>query len=195
MLDMPCPPATHKALMLPPGFTARETKAPWQAAIAAAEASEPPGTLFYAPVGHLLEAALLLEPDRPVDDETILRIGTLAVTNALLAIVPPEMTVAPVASGVTVNDGEVAVVAIARGPALADGVPAWLVVGLTLRLALQLEAPGETPWLTDLAEEGIEVEGAELLEGICKHLLSLIDLWSAEDAPGIARAWREMQPA
>ncbi len=193
---MPCRPDTHKALMLPPGFTAREADAPWQTAKVAAEAGEAPGTLFYGPIGRLLEAALLLEPDRPVDDETILRIATLAVANALVAIVPPEMTVTPGDTGVVaVNGGEVAVVTTARGLAMADGVPTWLVVGLTLRMALQLEAPGETPWLTDLAEEGIDVAGADLLEAICKHLLSLIDLWSAEDAPGITRAWQEWQSA
>ncbi len=189
---MPRRPATHKALMLPPGFNARKAASPWGTATAAAEAGQAPGTLFYAPFGCLLEAALTLEPDRPVDDETMLRIATVAVTNALLAIVPPETTVVPVAASVVaLNRGEVATSTIARGPALGDGVPSWLVLGLTVRMALQLEAPGETPWLTDLAEEGIDVPGSDLLEAICRHLLSLLDLWRAEDVPGIARAWRD----
>ena len=196
---MPRCPVTHKVLRLPPGFNAREAHEPWRAAIAAAGAGQAPCTLFHAPIGRLLEAALILEPERPVDDETILRIGALAVANALIATVHPETAVTPLAGGVVaLNYGEVATVKVARGPALADDIPSWLVLGLTIRMTLQLEAPGETHWITDLAEEGIDVEGADLLEAICKHLLSLIDLWSAEDAVGVARAWRDAgaaQPA
>ena len=192
-------PTTHKALGLPPGFSAREDDAPWSAAIAAAEAGQAPGTLVHAPIAHTLEAAVILAPDRPVEDDIVLRLATLAVRNALLAVVPPETAVTALATGtVTLNCGEVASSRVARGPALPDGVPSWIVLGLTVRMALKLEAPGETPWMTDLAEEGIDVSGPELLGAICRHLLSLIDLWSAKDAPGITSAWRDalaMQPA
>ena len=190
---------SHKALALPPGFAARAADVPWPTAIAEAEAGEAPGTLVHAPVGELLDAALILAPDRPVADELALRLATLAIRDALITIVPPETSVTVAAAGsVAIDRGEVATARLARGPALEDGVPSWLVLGFTVRLALRLEAPGLTPWLTDLAEEGVEVSGDALLELICRHLLAQIDAWHEEGEPGIARAWRNagaLQPA
>ena len=187
---MPRDPDPHKVPLLPPGFSARRDAAPWTTALAAAEAGAAPGTLVHAMTGGLLEAALILTPDRPVDDGTVLRMAALAMIDTLVAIVAPETMVAAVSDGVVaVNRGEVATARIARGPALPDGGVAWLVLGLTIRVAVRLEAPGLTPWLTDLAEEGIDVDEAGLLESLCRHLLSQIDLWQAEGAAGIARAW------
>lgn len=190
---------SHKALSLPPMFTAQHATDPWQTALTGVEASPSPGLLIYAPISGLLDAALILTPDRPVEDEAVLRLATLAMMDSLVALVPPKATVAIVAAGViALNQGEVATTRLARGPALADGVPAWFVLGFTVRLDLRLSAPGLTPWLSDLAEEGIEVSGTALLESMCRHLLAMIDLWQHEGEAGIDRAWRAahaMQPA
>lgn len=188
---MLCRSASHKALSLPPLFTARQAAQPWQAALADVAACPSPGLLIYAPISGLLEAAVVLTPDRPVDDETVLRLATLAVMDSVAALVPPKAMLAIVSTGViTLNQGEVAATRLARGPALADGVPAWFVLGFTVRLDLRLSAPGLTPWLSDLVEEGVEVSGPELLESMCRHLLAAIDLWQHEGEAGIDRAWR-----
>jgi hypothetical protein len=188
---MPSRPECHKALSLPSVFAARQADMPWPVALAEAEAGAPPGTLIHAPVTGVLEAALILAPDRPVSDETVLRLATLAVMRTLLTAVPPDARVAILAAGrIALNDGEVAAIALERGPQSDDGIADWLVLGFTLRLDLRLEAPGLTPWLTDLAEEGVEVSGVALLESLCRHLLSLIDLWHIDGEPGIARAWQ-----
>ena len=188
----------HKGLELPPGFMALPAEAAWTTALSEAAAGASPGTLVYALAGGVLEAAFILAPDRPVDDAIVLRLGTLAARDALVAAVNPETVVAIVADGlVSVNDGEVATTTLARGPALPDGAPAWLVLGCTIRVALQLESPGLTPWLTDLAEEGIEISAMDLLGSVCRHLLAAIDLWYDEGDPGIERVWRTaiMEPA
>lgn len=188
---MPPRSDSHKALSLPPLFTARQTTDPWEAALFDVEANPSPGLLIYAPFSGLLEAALILTPDRPVEDETVFRLATLAVMDSLVALVPPKATVSIVSAGIiAVNQGEVATTRLARGPALSDGVPAWFVLGFAVRLDLRLSAPGLTPWLSDLAEEGIDVSGATLLESMCRHLLAAIDLWEHEGAAGIDRAWR-----
>lgn len=190
MVDMPLRPDTDKTVLLPPGFVARQAEAPWRMALAQALEDPLPGSLFYSIESGLLEAALILTPDRPVDNETGLRLATLAVRETIVAIVPPETTVAaPLADAVAVNHGRVATTAIACGPALADAIPAWLVLGFTLRLDMKLEAPGATPWLSDLAEEGIDVSGPTLLESLCRHLLSGIDIWLSDGTVGVSRAW------
>ena len=187
---MPRHPDRHKVL-LPPGFAAQQAAAPWTAALAAAAAGAAPGTVAHAMTGGVLEAALILTPDRPVDDRTVLRLATLAVMDALVALVPPKTMVASTAEGVVaVNRGEIATARTVRGQPLADGSVSWIVLGLTVRVAVQLAAPGLTPWLTDLAEEGIAVGEAELLGTLCRHLLSKIDLWQAEGAAGINLAWQ-----
>lgn len=175
------------ALSLPPAFVARKAVGPLRAALTAAQAGVPAGTLFHAPIDGLLEAALILTPDRPVDDETVLRLATLAAMQTLIAIVPPKTPVEATAPGMlTVDGGQVATITLARGPAQ-DG---WMVLGVTVRVDLRLAAPGLVPHLTDLAELGVEASGASVLEAFCRHLLAMIDLWQAEDAPGIAAAWR-----
>jgi biotin-(acetyl-CoA carboxylase) ligase len=93
-----------------------------------------------------------------------------------------------------VNQGEVATLRLARGTTAANAIPAWIVIGITVRVALNLPAPGLTPWQTDLAEEGAAISAAALLEGICRHLLAAIDLWNEHGAPGITRAWRAILP-
>lgn len=192
-------PASHKALSLPPMFTARQAAQPWQAALSDVEAGPSPGLLLHAPISGLLEAALVLTPDRPVEDETVLRLATLAVRDSVAALVPPKAMLDIVSTGlIALNQGEVAATRLARGPASADGVPAWFVLGFTVRLDLRLSAPGLTPWLSDLAEEGVEVSGPALLESMCRHLLAAIDLWQHEGEAGVDRAWRAahaVQPA
>lgn len=198
MPDMPPWSDCSKALSLPPAFVAQPAAAPWQEALAQAAAGRPPGTVFYAPLNGFLDAAIILTPDQPVEDATVLRIGTLAVLDTLVALAPAKTTIAVPATGkIAINDGEVATLAVHRGPPLPDGIPSWLVLGCTVRLDLRLQAPGRTPWLTDLAEEGVEASGPAVLECICRHLLAAIDLWQTEGAPGLARAWRAqaLQPA
>jgi hypothetical protein len=188
---MPVRHAGHKLLQLPPGFTALEAARPWEAALVLAKSDGPPGTLLHAPFGGLLEAALVLCPDQPVGDETVMRLATLAVHEALVALVPPESTVAVLCPGVlAVNRGELTTMAVARGPELADGAPAWMVLGLTLRVALHLDAPGQTAWLTDLAEEGVDIAAPALLESVCRHLLAWFNTWQDEGDAAIAQAWR-----
>jgi stage V sporulation protein SpoVS len=188
---MPSEPGVHKPLVLPPGFNALPSPQPWQAALAAAAADAAPGTLLHAPLGGLLDAALILAPDRPLGDGTMLQLASMAVRDAVAAVIPPENTVTIAAPGVlAVNRGDVATIAVASGPVLPDGAPAWLVLGFTVRVALRLEAPGVTPWQTDLAEEGAETSAAALLEAICRHLLAGFDLLQDVGEAAVARAWQ-----
>jgi hypothetical protein len=194
---MPVRPGDHKELVLPPGFCAVEIAQPWHAALHAA-ADTAPGTVMHAPLDGMLDAAIILTPDRPVQDQTVMQLGTLAVLDAIIAALPPKTTVAAGRAGtIAVNGGDVASIRMARGLPHPDGVPSWLVLGLTIRVALRLDAPGLTPWQTDLAEEGADITSAALLPDICRHLLGAIDLWLDAGAAGIERAWHAaaLQPA
>jgi biotin-(acetyl-CoA carboxylase) ligase len=180
----------HKLLGLPPGFRAVAAARPWDEAVRAA-ADLAPGTLLHGPLDGLLDAALLLAPDRPIDELTVLRFTTLAVREVIAAAMPPNSTVTIADEGtVAVNLGQVADIRVASGPRLVDAIPAWLILGLTIRVALRLPAPGLNPGVTDLAEEGADVSAGALLEQVCRHLLAAIDLWQDRGAAGIERAWR-----
>jgi biotin-(acetyl-CoA carboxylase) ligase len=65
----------------------------------------------------------------------------------------------------------------------ADGLPPWMVVGLSLDIRRKPGAaePGEEPDVTDLHEEGCgELTRTELLESYSRHLLTWIHTWQTE---------------
>lgn len=172
---------------MPPGFHARAAERPWETGLGG---HLDPGTVLHAPLGGLLDTAFVLAPAKPIDDQTMRFIATLALRSALLPPLPPGSAVSIRSDHkVAVNGGEVATARVARGPALRDGTPSWLVLGLTVRVALRLEAPGLTPGLTDLAEEGSAITSADLLEALCRHLLAAFDLWHESGAAGVAMVW------
>lgn len=175
------------APVLPPGFRARPGGAdPWGAALAAASSGGEAGTVFWSGADGHCRAALVFEPDRPLGPTVVGDLGLLALFDALAALAPPQrpITVAP-PDRLLLNGGEVATVRSAQGPGL---LPDWAVLGLDVAIAASQAEPGMTPDRTCLQEEGFgPLTPEEVLEQVCRYLLSWVDAWQDEGTAGLAR--------
>ena len=146
-----------------------------------------PGTVFHAPLERRCIAAVILAPARAVSDQTVLQIGGLALQEALLTVVPPQIAVTPETAAITVNGAEAATLQIARAP---GSPPAWMVLGFDIAVSLGKLDPGLSPSHTDLAEEGAETNASELLELCCRHLVAWLNRWDEDGDAAIATAWQ-----
>ena len=160
---------------------------PWRAAIGAATAGADPGTVLHGPLDRRCDAAVILAPARAVTDQTVLQVAGLALREALLAVLPPQIPVDLGPGTIAVNGAEAATLRLWRGPgALPD-----LVLGFDIAVALGRADPGLDPSRTDLREEGVEVSGAELLGVVYRHLLAWLNVWDEDGDAAIAAAWAE----
>ena len=190
-------PGTMHRLTLPPVFRAVAVdRNAFAAARAMAVAGGDAGTLVVAADDPaLLDVAAVLEPDRPAADcFAALPIAMLAMADALSALGPPMKVVGFSWPDRLVLDGAaVGAARLALPPPSGEPVPAWLVVGLALRLRLDSDAaePGRTPDRTALMEEGFgEVTAAEIVETFARHFLHWVNRWQAE---GLAPATRHFR--
>lgn len=164
------------------------------------------GTLCWVGSAQRAEAAVVLEPDRPLGPARIaLLAGCNALADAVCALSPPELPVRWRWPGtLTVNDGVVGTMRMALPPDAAEGeIPAWLVLGFEIRLRWPASVvPGERPGETAFAEEGFdELDPAVVTELFARHLMANLDEWESrglrrvsdkylarlEDEPGARR--------
>jgi len=142
------------------------------------------GLLCWVGAHARAEAALVLEPDRPLGPA---RLAVLAAANALAdalaPMAPPELPVRwhwPLT--LSVNGGVVGGLRwrVPAGTA-EDAVPDWLAVGFELRLRWpEGTVTGENPGATALEEEGFEeATAAGLTEAWARHLMANLDEWGA----------------
>ena len=194
-------PATMHQLTLPPVFRAVTVdEDAFASARALAVAGGEAGTLVVTadaadPAPRGLDLAVVLEPDRPAADcLAALPIAMLAMADALSALGPPLKTVGFVWPDRLVLDGaEVGAAQLALPLSSGEPVPAWLVVGLALRMRLDSEAaePGRTPDRTALHEEGFgEVTAADIVEAFARHLLHWVSRWQEEGLAPATRHYR-----
>jgi biotin-(acetyl-CoA carboxylase) ligase len=177
---------TAAAFDLPPLFTvvSASRDAFWAARQLAAGGGEA-GTLVVAEDREMLELAVVLEPDRRAADcFAALPVAMLALADALAAVGPPLKPVGFIWPHRLVLDGaEVGRARLALPKPAADPLPAWLVVGLELRLRFGAGAdePGRAPERTALAEEGFgEVTPSAIVEAFARHLLHWVHRWQEE---------------
>ena len=177
---------TAAAFDLPPLFTAASVaRDAFGAARGLASGGGEAGTLVVAEDREMLDLAVVLEPDRPAADcFAALPIAMLALADALAAVGPPLKPVGFIWPHRLVLDGaEVGRARLALPKPSDEPVPAWLVVGLELRLRFTAgaEEPGRTPERTALAEEGFgEVTPAAIVEAFARHLLHWVHRWQEE---------------
>ena len=146
------------------------------------------GTLAWVSAYARAEAAVVLEPERPLGAA---RLALLAAGNALVdalgVLGPPEVPLAWRWPGtLLVNGGACGRLRLAAPPGVAAAaVPDWLVVGFEVVLALPPgPEPGRDPGRTGLEEEGFAgIAAAALTEAWARHLMSGLDRWEAE-GPG-----------
>jgi hypothetical protein len=179
-------PTMSTSFDLPPLFEAvMVTGDAFSAARALAVGGGEAGTLVVSAGNTDLDLAVVLEPDRPAADcFAALPIAMLAMADALAALGPPLKPVGFIWPHLLVLDGaKVGRARLALPKPSADPVPAWLVVGLELRLRFGpgSNEPGRTPERTALYEEGFgEATATAIVEAFARHLLHWVNRWQEE---------------
>jgi BirA family biotin operon repressor/biotin-[acetyl-CoA-carboxylase] ligase len=188
-------------LALPPGFGALPCgNDPWAAAMRGAAAGDDPGSIRWDHADGVLRLAIVLAPDRPMQDAgPVAGLGALALFDALATLAPPQVPMHLLArdglvpDGLAVDGARVAAIRAAMAPALLDAVPDavpdWAVLGFEVALQARTAEPGATPDRTSLHEEGFgDVTAADVLVNTLRHLLVWLDAWGQDGAAALAPA-------
>lgn len=188
-------------LALPPGFGALPCgNNPWAAAMRGAAAGDDPGSIRWDHADGMLRLAIVLAPDRPMQDAgPVAGLGALALFDALATLAPPQVPMHLLArdglvpDGLAVDGARVAAIRAAMAPALLDAVPDavpdWAVLGFEVALQARTAEPGATPDRTSLHEEGFgDVTAADVLVNTLRHLLVWLDAWGQDGAAALAPA-------
>lgn len=178
---------------LPPGFrliTLRENEDAFTRACAKAGELEP-ATIVWTPRFHLLEFAVVLQPDEPLATAwRAFYAGMSSLADAVAAHGPPDRPAQFVWPDTLMFDG-----ARLGGGRLGwpvecpeDQRPDWLVFGAMLILSKHGAGdPGLTPGSTSMEEEGFWAAPDEVLESFARHLLRGFHLWDTEGFAVLAR--------
>jgi hypothetical protein len=189
------------ALDLPPPFrlvTLREVGDAFQhAGTIAAEAGA--GTLVWVGRFDLVEFALVVEPDEPL--ETARRTfyaGMAALADALLVHAPPEKVIAfDWPDAIFVDGGLIGGARLAwpRGAA-EDAPPDWLVFGAMIRtVTTGAGEPGLRPFAAALEEEGFDDLGSgRLVEGFARHFMVVVDAWKEGGFAAVQKSYLQWLP-
>ena len=141
--------------------------------------------------------AIVLEPDLPLLRALeMVPLGVVAAGDCLAALAPPKVAITFGWPGlIYANDGAVAQVSVAVDRvARDDSVPAWLALGLEVRLSHRpgsLE-PGHDPSVTTMSEEGCpELTAEQLIASFSRHFLTWLDTWNTEGFAPVHKAWEQ----
>ncbi len=186
-------------LALPPGFHAkglRELKDAFAEAQRLA-ASEGGGLVTYVHRFDTVEFALVIEPDEPLAQA---RRSVYAAMNALADAIathcPPERPLTfDWPDTIRLDGGIIGGVRLGVPDGTSeDEVPAWLTLGMMVRLFVPLFAGQghelDQPFTagTSLATEGFEMlDGGTLIESFCRHLLVYVDQWQEQGFAPVGR--------
>jgi len=191
----------EQTLDLPPGYTLvalRELGDAFAHGCAiAAEAGA--GTLVWVRRYDLVEFAVVLEPDEPLESARRgLFAGMNAVADAIAAHCPPEREVNFDWPDAVRFDGGLLGGARLGWPedCAEDEVPAWLVFGVILRAAdmahvEELQAASGV----SLLSEGFEmIDTDAIIESFARHLMTAFDQWNERGFEAIARDYLARLP-
>jgi biotin-(acetyl-CoA carboxylase) ligase len=155
------------------------------------------GTVVHNLQADVLRAAIVFAPEVPLEEAmAMLPLCGLGFQNALGALAPPEVAVHLAWDGaIRVNGAGCGALEVAGSTADPRRVPDWLVVGLHVPLLMTGDAPGETPDVTALYNEGCaDVDAVLLLESWARHCLSWIHRWDAEGNAALHGEWIGLVP-
>ena len=169
---------------------------PFEAAVTGADAGHySAGDLLWSSDPAHVRIALVLEPDvAPARGVEMLFLAMVATTDAIGALIPPEIALTYEWPAVLrANGARVSRARFAQADETGeDGSPLWLVVGIELRLA-HLDGtmePGEMPHLTSLADEGgVELEHTLAIESLSRHMLTWIHSWDVDGFAQVLDNW------
>ncbi len=186
---------------LPPIFEAFAVNAdvnPFDRAVSLAKKDTEAGTLVWSEREEVLESALILLPERSLEDSLPVNlVALLGLGDALGSLIPPVISVTfgwP--DRIEVNGGIVGNVhlAVAETPN-PTAVPDWLVIGFTLaQRGGWDQEKDDGQHRTTLIEEGCQVDHLDLLEALCRHLLSWINRWQSDGFQPVQQAWMSRAP-
>ncbi len=183
---------------LPPLFTFEPVSgdtAPVAAAIALASASDDAtGRLLRATRPDRLDCALVLNPERPVEEALkVVAVAGVALNDALGSIIPPQISVTfgwP--DRIMINN------ALAGGFTMAfpedskpGDLPDWSVLGLSIDILGDPMASGALAGSkTSLSHEGVvEVGPVLIVESFTRHFLAWLNRWETQGFEIVRNAW------
>lgn len=150
------------------------------------------GTVVYNVQADALRAAFVLTPEQPLEQAiAMLPLCEVGLQNALGALAPPEVAVNFTwQGGILVNGascGSFRAVSASNDP---KETPEWLIIGVQLPLLMTGEAPGHTPDITALYNEGCaDVDATLLLESWARHCLNWIHRWESDGTASLHAEW------
>lgn len=150
------------------------------------------GTVLYNLQADALRAAVVFAPELPLEQAIVmLPLCGVGFQNALGALAPPEVAVTlSWDGGLLVNGAGCGYLSVASSTGEPDAVPDWLVVGLHVPLLMTSDAPGDTPEITALYNEGCaEVSSVALLESWARHCLAWIHRWEDDGTAPLHAEW------
>ena len=183
-------------LDLPPPFRAlalREHRDAFREAQRLAS-QEGAGTLVWVGRFDLVEFAVVLEPDEPLQGaRRAFFAGCVALADALAVHAPPEKPIVwEWPDAIRVDGGLVGGTRLAWPPSAPEHEPPpWLVFGATIRIvAMTDREPGLRPLSAALAEEGFDdLVAGQLIESFARHLMVAIDAWQESGFSTVGQAY------
>ena len=163
---------------------------PKETAVRAAPEADP-GTVFYGLDPNVMEVAILLAPEEPLERAVRVSLAaSLGLNDAIGALAPPEVAVHLAwPDRILINGaaaGTLSVVASTKDPGTE---PDWLVLALSLDVA-PTEAPGDTPELSTLHDEGCaEVTTPDLIEAWGRHMMNWLHIYMTDGFEPLHREW------
>ena len=165
---------------------------PFDRALALAALGCDGGTVVHNVQADRLRAALVFAPEVPLEDAmAMLVVCGLGFQNALGALAPPEVAVHLGWDGeISVNGASCGSLRVAASTDNPEAVPDWLIVGLEVPVMQTAIAPGATPDVTSLYDEGCsEVDPLLLLESWARHTLVWLNRWDDEGTAPLHVEW------
>ncbi|TMV08955.1 DUF4444 domain-containing protein [Ruegeria sediminis] len=150
------------------------------------------GTVVYNIQADRLRAAIVFAPEVPLRDAmAMLPLCAVGFQNALGALAPPEVAVHLDWGGlICVNGAACGQFRVAAASASPAEIPDWLVVGWEVALMRTVDAPGETPDVTALYDEGCaDVSPVHLIESWSRHTLTWLNRWEEDGNAPLHGEW------
>jgi biotin-(acetyl-CoA carboxylase) ligase len=199
--SMPRVAGLEQALDLPPGYTLVALREAGDAFAHGCEIAEQAGagTLVWVRRYDLVEFAVVLEPDEPLQSaRRALFAGMNAVADAIAAHCPPEREVNFDWPDMVIFDGGLLGGArLGWPPGCAEtDVPPWLVFGVILRAAdmAHVEEVQAAAGVSLLGEGFEMVDTDAIIESFARHLMTAFDRWKERGFEAIARDYLERLP-
>jgi biotin-(acetyl-CoA carboxylase) ligase len=156
------------------------------------------GLVCYSSATHILDMAITLVPEVPMDRATqMAHTAMIALSDSIGALAPPEVNVRFRFPGdILLNRGHAGIVRIVTAPCNDAGqdVPDWLVVSIQLRLVFDDDNLSQDYRLahTSLAEEGGSfISRTRLVETVSRYFLLWLHRWEEDGFKPVHEGWME----